>query len=433
MGVKMGHLAGKDVFHALGGKLEGIGTNFRAVNNEKFYNILKELFSAEEARLVVAMPYGLSTLARLEKTTGFSRSDLERLLSILCDKGLVMDMASSRGFLYTPSPMVFGFFEFTMMRVGKDLPYKTWAKLFYDYLSGDDTVYRANFSNGEICGIGRTLPHEDSVAGVTPENATEILDYESALALVDRSKSAALGICSCRHEKLHTGTKKCAFGLETCLSFGDGADYLSRHNMAKAISKEEAKDRIAAGKEAGLVLIADNVRRDVSFICQCCGCCCGMLEGINHFGYLNSVTTSNYSAVVDSQKCVGCGKCGRVCPVNAITTVSKQPVSVVEDRCLGCGVCATLCPIDAIKLVGREKRAYHPVDFFERALVSNLERGTLQNFIFDNPNSTRNGFYRFLLGGFLRLAPVKQLLVRDTFRSRFLDFARRRSGDGFNY
>jgi Fe-S-cluster-containing hydrogenase component 2 len=367
----------------------------------------------------------------------------------MCDKGLVMDIANGsangsaklhndrkkrnnehkdirdNGYFYALSPFVFGFFEFTMMRVGPDLPYRTWAKLLHDYLSDDGSIYKANFSHGEILGIGRTVPHEETVIGVTAENSSEILDYESALALVDRSSAAAVGICSCRHEKLHTDTKTCKFDLETCLSFGEGANFLVRHNLARPLSKEEAKASLARGKAAGLVLIADNVRKDVSFICQCCGCCCGMLQGINKFGFLNAVTTSNYIAHIEIPQCTGCGKCARVCPVKAISMTQKIP-AIDNERCLGCGVCATLCTFKAIQLHPRAKRAYHPEDFFERALISNLELGTLQNFVFNNPNSKKQEFLRLITGAFLRLPPVRQTLVSDLFRSRFLGFMRSR-------
>lgn len=47
-------------------------------------------------------------------------------------------------------------------------------------------------------------------------------------------------------------------------------------------------------------------------------------------------------------------------------------------------------------------------------------QGNLQNMIFDNPNSISQGFMRSLVGGFLRLSPVKKTLVSDALRSSFL-------------
>jgi len=45
---------------------------------------------------------------------------------------------------------------------------------------------------------------------------------------------------------------------------------------------------------------------------------------------------------------------------------------------------------------------------FERIILQCLERGTLQNQLFDNPASLTHAFARACLGGFLRLTPVKR-------------------------
>jgi len=49
-----------------------------------------------------------------------------------------------------------------------------------------------------------------------------------------------------------------------------------------------------------------------------------------------------------------------------------------------------------------------------------LERGTLQNQLFDAPESKGQAFLRACVGGFLRLTPVKRTLMSAALRSRFL-------------
>jgi len=256
----------------------------------------------------------------------------------------------------------------------------------------------------------------------------EVLDYEKASAIVADSGKLAIGLCSCRHEKLHVGEKSCNVPLETCSSFGSNAEILIRHGMAREVSKSEMLENIAKSKELKLALTADNVQQNVGFICHCCGCCCNLMLGISEHGYPNTIVTSNYISKIDQEKCTGCEKCAKKCPVQAITMVpienprTKKPKDAIVDEsiCLGCGVCALTCHKDAVRLVKREQRVIHPETTFERVILASLERGTLQNQIFDDPQSISQQYLRALVGGFLRLSPVKQALMSDQLRSRFL-------------
>ncbi len=47
-------------------------------------------------------------------------------------------------------------------------------------------------------------------------------------------------------------------------------------------------------------------------------------------------------------KCIGCTKCSRVCPVSCITGSVKKPHVIDEANCIACGACFTACPVNAI-------------------------------------------------------------------------------------
>ena len=98
---------------------------------------------------------------------------------------------------------------------------------------------------------------------------------------------------------------------------------------------------------------------------------------------------------------------------------------VSEDHCIGCGVCASTCKPKSVQLHLRAKRVITPEDTFEKTILQSLQRGTLQNLVFDNPMDVGHAFMRAFVGGFLRLSPVKRALMSDSFRSRFLHTMRK--------
>lgn len=54
---------------------------------------------------------------------------------------------------------------------------------------------------------------------------------------------------------------------------------------------------------------------------------------------------------VTPDTCVGCGKCKKNCPHDAITGTVREPHVIDGDKCIRCGLCAALCPVHAIKEV----------------------------------------------------------------------------------
>lgn len=415
----MGHLVGKDIYRSLGDKIDSM--QVRVPWNEQLYLVLKELYTVEEAEVYCKMPYSLSSLDKIAKVSKLEIGHLEKTLHSLAAKGLVIDLLIRGKYRYMPSPMVIGIFEFTMMRTGPDANPKHWAKLFHQYLQ-DETFFAANYKNGQRISPMRALPYESAL---DDSPYLEVLDYEKATSIIESADRFAIGICSCRHEKMHVGEKKCDISLDTCQTMGLSADYLIRNKLAKEVSKADALENLAHSVEQGLVLNADNVQNNITFICHCCKCCCNALAGLSRFGYPNAVVTSSVIAGVNQEECIGCGKCVKACPIEAIEmkaagAVREKKAAIDLDFCLGCGVCVTKCPTKAITLTKRKQKVLHPENTFERVILQSLERDTLQNLLFDDPENFSPKLMKGLVGGFLRLPGMKKTLMSDMFRSRFL-------------
>jgi len=133
------------------------------------------------------------------------------------------------------------------------------------------------------------------------------------------------------------------------------------------------------------------------------------------------VVTSNYIAKSDNDLCTGCGECVEACPINAIKMSDEDNPIVDKTICIGCGVCALKCDTEAMQLNPRKQQVLYPENTFEKIILQSLEKGTLQNLIFDNPQSIGHSFMRGFIGGFLKLSPVKRALMSDRLRSRFLE------------
>jgi len=62
--------------------------------------------------------------------------------------------------------------------------------------------------------------------------------------------------------------------------------------------------------------------------------------------YLKNVTT----LMLSDEKCIGCGRCGEVCPRGVFDFADKKARIAQKDLCIECGACALNCPGGAIEV-----------------------------------------------------------------------------------
>jgi Pyruvate/2-oxoacid:ferredoxin oxidoreductase delta subunit len=428
----MAHHSLKSGYERLVGRLNKFPQG--APPSEILHQILKILFSEREAELVTLLPirpFAARDAARAWRT---DESSARKTLDTLADRALLLDFVGTDGTpRYVLPPPMAGFFEFSMMRIRSDIDQKRLSELFHEYLQEADDFIRELFTGGTTQ-LGRTFVHEPALS---EENALHVLDYERASEVIKAARHIGIGTCFCRHKMQHIG-RDCDAPKDICMTFNTCGDSLVRHGFARKVSAGECLDLLDQAYAHNLVQFGENGRQNVSFICNCCGCCCEAMITARRFGLMCPVHTTNFMPVIDGTACTGCGECVGVCPVEAMALVSandprrpqRRLARLDERRCLGCGVCVRACGGKALRLQERPQRVITPVDGVHRAVQMAIERGKLQNLIFDNQAAWSHRTMAAILGAILRLPPVKQAMARKALQSRYLERMMQQRGQG---
>lgn len=416
----MGHITSKNAYKNLEERINWFTQG--APPTDSLHKILQVLFTEKEAELVALLPVRPFTAKRAARIWNISQGKAEAYLEHLCGKALLMDSFYKGTRLFIMPPPMAGFIEFALMRTRGDIDQKYLSELYYQYMNVEEDFVKDLFFATETY-LGRVYVQEPIL---TNDNMIYILDYERASHIIEEATHIGLGTCYCRHKMLHAG-HPCEINapLDVCLAFGDVARSLAENGQhARLIDKKEAMDVLQRSYAANLVQIGENVREYPSFICNCCGCCCEALQAARKFSPMQPVATTNYIPVI-SKECVGCGKCEKVCPVLAISIEKNKEgnatAKIDNEICLGCGVCVRNCPKDAIKLVRREVQVITPVNSTHRIVLQAIEKGILQNLIFDNQAFANHRAMAAALGVILKLPPLKQMMASKQFKSIYLD------------
>ncbi|MGE5654028.1 MAG: 4Fe-4S dicluster domain-containing protein [Bacillota bacterium] len=393
--------------------------------SETLYKILSLLFSEREAGLVAQLPIKPFTVKTASRIWKLSEAETHAILEGLASRAILLDSDHHGVQEYILPPPMAGFLEFSMMRTRGDIDQQLLAELYYQYLNVEEDFVKELFFSTETR-LGRVFVQESVL---TNENAVHVLDFERASHYIETAQHIGVSMCYCRHKAQHVG-KACDAPMDICLTFNGTADSLIRHDYARSVDAIEGMELLHQAYEHNLVQCGENVREHVSFICNCCGCCCEALVAARKFGMLHPVVTTAFIPEVDRANCTGCGQCARACPIAAMEMDEElspeggrphRHARLQEEVCLGCGVCVRACPKQCITLRRRSERIITPVNSVHRIALMAIEKGTLQELIFDNQAFASHRAMAAILSAVLKLPPVKRAMASKQLKSVYLD------------
>jgi electron transport complex protein RnfB len=321
-----------DVYKHLATALDGLANGFPRSESAAELRILRSVFTPDEAEVAAALTGRPAAADEVARRAGLDATATQETLERLAQRDVIWTGAAGDGRGYRLAPFVVGFFEAHLLQT-RDPEF---ARLVEEYLTGGGAV-----------GIMSAQPAIHRVVPARGATETEwVLPYDDVRAILQNAASFRLEECVCRIQQDELGTRRCDFPLESCLWFS----FAESGGTQNALSREQALAALDEAERIGLVHTVSNVASGIGYVCNCCGCCCGLLRGITDWGIEHSVAQANYYAEIDAGTCTACGTCEERCQVGAVTKAADGVRVVDRERCIGCGLCVTGCPDEAARL-----------------------------------------------------------------------------------
>lgn len=312
--------------------LDGMPGGFPSTESGVELRILEKLFSPEDAGLIMQLRMFPEPPSVIAKRWGMSEEQAAEKLEEMAGKGLIIRIHSGKHDFYQATQYQVGFLEFFVTTIDREL-----AEMVVEFEKhlGDNVLQQH-----------RVVP-----VGAAVDPTSSIASYEKAKEIVKRQKLAAVAECICKKQQALLG-RECEKPLETCLSFGIGADHMIRTGKAREISIGEALEIIDRAEESAMILMPTNAK-DIVHMCCCCSCCCALLRMLKVHDRPADYVRSAFQACKDAERCNACGECVERCQMEAITD-SNGTIEIDLARCIGCGLCVSACQQDALSLVAKE-------------------------------------------------------------------------------
>lgn len=376
-----------NVYVRMRNRINRIGKGIGSVPAENSFDMIMNLWSPEDAENYMKMPlHELFTAANYAAEAGITEEEAEAILWDQSKRNLIYRVNRAGQYHYSLMPWVNGFWEFCELDI-----------LFNQNKSGDpcnpDAEAMAKVAEFNSWGINNAGIDEYNTTfalfrsypiGVEAVAEDKLLPYEDWRAVIKRHKTITVSPCQCRSMFKAIGVPiPQDQPMETCLSFGDVAEYFIENNLGRQITQEEAVKIMENAIAKGMVVEA-LCAKNPDILCCCHADSCGNLMGFRGFDG-NVGCQKYYSAYTleyDAAKCLKCGLCVAKCPMHSIKQ-TEDGLVVTDNACVRCGQCVPSCPGKARILKQMPDYPELPDNYLETNKFfakDRIQRGTLFDF-----------------------------------------------------
>lgn len=306
--------------------------------------IFESLTNQNEARVLLAASPP-ATIQEIAEKTGIGEPEVEGMMGALFDKGLIFKSKKESGVRYYRVRNLLQMHDATAVMLD---PPPEMLDLWREFMTTEFDDYSRKIEEVLPSPVIRVIP-----VNITIEAKTHILAFDDIKNIVNEARSLAVTPCSCR-----VIDGKCGKSVEVCIQINKAADYAIERGTGRRLKKDETLEILRRCEEEGLVHVGNNQRAPGHVICNCCSDCCLNWPSIRT-GLKKFVVPSRFMATVDADLCSSCETCLERCYFDAISMEGGGETAVVNsEKCMGCGVCTVTCPEEAIDF-----REVRPADF----------------------------------------------------------------------
>ncbi len=330
----------KDIYRQVQERLDMYSVGFPATESGIEIDILKYLFTKEDAAMLLALSHKLESPEEVAQRINQPVENTAALLEDMAERGLIFRVQKNEGKKYGAIAFVHGIFEFQVKDIKPDL-----AKMIGQYF--DEAFDSAMAKSAEY--FLRVIPVNRSV-----DVTHNVANYDDAVQILKSKDKIVLADCICR-KRAQVIDEGCGKQMEACFMFGSMGQYYIDKDMGREISIEEAIEVLEKCHEDGLVTQPATTQNPAG-MCNCCGDCCGVLRAIKQNPEPASMVFSNRIITADRDECIGCEECLERCQMEALALGEDGLIEVFPKRCIGCGLCVTTCPTEVLSLIDKPEK-----------------------------------------------------------------------------